>query len=331
MEYRKFGNTELLVSEIGFGGWAIGGVANVGGVEIGWGPSDDSVSKLALIKALDAGINFFDTADFYGLGHSESLMGEVFRGNKDVLIATKVGQKVGLDGKIAIDYSKEYLIQACEDSLRRLKRETIDFYQLHIARVSHLEHGECLEAMEVLQKQGKIRYWGSSLITFAPDPEAEFLMNARKGHGFQLVFNLINQLALPIIQEAGMNGYGIIARMPLQFGLLSGKMKGDTVFSKDDHRSTRLTSEIIGEVNRVLHRHVLPLTEKYETNLAALSLSFILGFDKVSTVIPGIRTPEHVRQNTTGLVRLSEEDHQDLQDLFEREWQPILELMKARG
>lgn len=331
MNFRKFGNTDLMVSEIGFGAWAIGGSVNVGGVEIGWGPSDDRESEKAIYAALEAGINFFDTADFYGLGHSEELIGNVLGKNNDALIATKVGQKVGKDGAIQIDYSKDYVIQACESSLRRLKREAIDFYQLHVARVPHLEDGHCMEAMELLKQQGKIRYWGSSLITFAPDSEAEFMMDSGKGQGFQVAFNLINQLGLPIIQEAGMNGYGIIARMPLQFGLLSGKMSLETTFSKDDHRVNRLTSEIIEGVNGVLHRHVLPLAEKYETSLSALALSFILGIDKVSTVIPGIRTVKQVDQNTKELVKLSEDDHQFLQDLFELEWAPILEKIRARG
>src|SRR5215213_1426249 len=93
MKYRKFGKTDLSVSEIGFGAWAIGGEARVGGVPIGWGPADDEVSTSAIHAALDAGINFFDTADFYGLGHSEALLGKVLKGNNDAIIATKVGQR----------------------------------------------------------------------------------------------------------------------------------------------------------------------------------------------------------------------------------------------
>ena len=94
MKYRKFGNTDLTVSEIGFGAWAIGGNAVVGGTPIGWGPADDNTSVAALRKSLDVGINFFDTADFYGLGHSEELIGKEFRNNKEVIIATKVGHRV---------------------------------------------------------------------------------------------------------------------------------------------------------------------------------------------------------------------------------------------
>ncbi len=331
MNYRKFGNTDLTVSEIGFGAWAIGGTANVGGVEIGWGPSDDQVSVQALNAALDAGINFYDTADFYGLGHSEKIIGEVFGNRKDVLIATKVGQKVGMDGKPAVDYSKEYLIEACENSLRRLKREVIDYYQLHVARVQHLEDGACIEAMETLKEQGKIRYWGASLITFSPAPEAEILMRKHQGNGFQLVLNLINQLAVPEMEKAGSQGYGIIARMPLQFGLLSGKITPESTFSQDDHRSYRLTPELIRDTLEILNTKVLPMAKAYETSLSSLALSFILGFKEVSTVIPGIRTPRHVELNTQGLVQLSKEDHQYLRDLYQSDWQPIMQAMQAQG
>lgn len=331
MNYRKFGHTDLLVSEIGFGAWAIGGTANVGGVEIGWGPADDAISKQALLAALDAGINFFDTADFYGLGHSEKLIGELFGNRKDVIIASKVGQKIGEDGKIAIDYSKKYVMEACEKSLQRLQRDHIDFYHLHVARVHHLENGECIEAMDELQRQGKIRYWGASLITFAPEPEAKILMDQKKGSGFQLVLNLINQLSVPIMKEASSKGYGIIARMPLQFGLLSGKIKPTDTFSTEDHRHYRLTPNIIQSTLDVLRTDVVPIAKQYNTTLSSLALSFILGFPEVSTVIPGIRNPQHVALNTQGLVTLSASDHQHLQDIFERRWQPVIQLMQAQG
>lgn len=331
MNYRKFGTTDLMVSEIGFGAWAIGGAAEVGGIQIGWGPSDDKTSELAIHAALDAGINFFDTADFYGLGHSESLLGETIGSHKDVIIATKVGQKVGAAGSIEIDYTKGYILKACEESLRRLKRDTIDFYHLHVARMHHLEQGECIEAMELLQQQGKVRYWGASLITFAPEPEADFLMDAGKGHGFQLVLNLINQLSVPVMQKASKKGYGIIARMPLQFGLLSGKIRATDTFPPSDHRSKRLTPTIIQQTLDILRTEMVPMAKQYNTNIAGLALSFILGFQEVSTVIPGIRTPEQVKQNTAFLVKLSANDHAYLCSLYEQKWKQVLELIRLQG
>lgn len=331
MQYRKFGNTDLLVSEIGFGTWAIGGTASVGGIEIGWGPSDDSVSTAAIHTALDAGINFFDTADFYGLGHSESLLGNTIGNNKEALIASKVGQKTGPDGKIAIDYTKDHIIKACELSLQRLKRGHIDFHHLHVARMQHLENGECIEAMQLLQQQGKIRYWGISLITFNPFPEADFFLKNNFGNGFQLVFNLINQKALPIVTAAAQKGYGVIARMPLQFGLLSGKITPDTVFSSDDHRNYRVVPPITEAVLRILKKEVWPLCDKYQTTASGLALSYILSYPEISTVIPGIRTPQHVALNTGHLVQLEEADKQHLRQLYQTHWQPVMEMMERQG
>jgi aryl-alcohol dehydrogenase-like predicted oxidoreductase len=331
MQYRKFGNTDLLVSEIGFGSWAIGGSANVGGVEIGWGPSDDAISVKAINAALEAGINFFDTADFYGLGHAETLLGNTLAGNKNILIASKVGQKVGADGKIQIDYSKDHILKACDLSLQRLKRDHIDFHHLHVARMTHLEQGECIEAMQLLQQQGKIRYWGISLITFNPFPEAAFFMKNHLGNGFQLVFNLINQKALPIMEAAAAKGYGIIARMPLQFGLLSGKINEDTVFSNDDHRSNRLVPIIIRSVLDIMNDQIWPLLNKYDTTAAGLALSYILSYPEVSTVIPGIRTPEHVALNTQHIVQLQPEDQVFLRNLYDTHWQGVMDLMEKQG
>lgn len=331
MNYRKFGNTDLTVSEIGFGTWAIGGAAFVGNTPIGWGPSDDSVSIAALHKALDAGINFFDTADFYGLGHSEELLGKIIGNRKDVLIASKVGQTIGANNTIELNYTKDYVIKACDASLQRLKRDHIDFHHLHVARMHHLENGECIEAMQQLQQQGKIRYWGISLITFNPFPEADFFFEHNLGQGFQLVFNLINQKALPILNKAAARGYGIIARMPLQFGLLSGKIQPDTVFTADDHRSYRVVPPITEATLQILKEQVWPLCEKYNTTASGLALSYILSYPEISTVIPGIRTPEHVSLNTDHLVSLVAADKQHLQDLYASHWLPVMEMMEKQG
>lgn len=330
MQYRKFGNTELTVSEIGFGAWAIGGNAKVGNTPIGWGRADDEMSKKAIYTAIDAGINFFDTADFYGLGHSEKLLGEVLKENKSVVIATKVGHR-NIDEKIVVEYSKQYILKACEESLKRLQRDVIDYYQLHSARMQHLHQGECIEAMELLKQQGKIRYWGLSLNTFSPWEEANFLMERNLSDGFQLVFNLINQLAIETITNANKNGYGIIARMPLQFGLLTGKFSVETKFEKDDHRNFRLTPEIIESTLKVLGDKVWPVAEQEHLTKTQLALSFILSFKEISTIIPGIRTPEHVMQNTNGMKQLSKENLELLQSLSKTDWKQVVELMKKQG
>ena len=330
MNYRKFGKTDLQLSEIGFGAWAIGGNAKVGNMPIGWGPVDDGVSENAIHAAIGAGINFFDTADFYGLGHSEKLLGKILKNKADVFIATKVGHK-SVNDQIVLDYSKAYILQACDASLKRLQRSVIDYYQLHSARLSHLQAWECIEAMEILKQQGKIRYWGLSLNTFYPEPEAKFLMEKNMGDGFQLVFNMINQRALPIIKEASAKGYGIIARMPLQFGLLTGKFTASTTFAAEDHRSFRLTPSILEKSLQILETKISPLAAKKEIDMAALALSFILSIPEISTVIPGIRTPLHVKQNTTHLKNLTQADINLLLSLGDTDWKPVMELMEKQG
>ncbi len=329
MIYRKFGKTGLKVSEIGYGAWGIGGPAMAGEIPIGWGNVDDNTSIKALEKAYDLGVTFYDTADFYGLGHSEELIGKTLSGKKNIIIATKVGHRLANNGRIILDYSKEHILQACEKSLKRLKRETIDLYQLHSAKLNHLEQGECIEAMEQLKKDGKIKYWGLSLSTFEPEPEANFLMKNNLGSSFQIVFNILNQKGLMTIQDAGKNGYGVIARMPLQFGLLTGKFNKNTKFEKNDHRASRLTPEILSEALDSLD-DVWTLANKYGISKTSISLSFILSMPEISTVIPGIKTPEQAILNTNDLVKLSQEDRDFLIEMYKKKFYEIVELMQKR-
>lgn len=316
MNYRKLGKTELLVSEIGFGAWAIGGPAMAGNIPIGWGKVDDEESKKAIIKAFERGVNFFDTADFYGLGHSEKILGETLYQFKDeVIIATKVGHELSPDGSINLNYTKNYIIKACENSLKNLRRDFIDVYQLHSAKVEHLEKGECIEAMEILQKQGKIRFWGISLNTFNPEPEMKFIAERKLGHTIQVVLNVINQIALDeVIPLAANLGYGIIARMPLQFGLLTGKFNEKTTFSDDDHRSKRLNPEVLKTALKTL-MPFFDLSKKYKIDNTLLALSFVLNHSEVSTVIPGIRTVEQAILNTRDFIKITEEDLEKLHQM----------------
>ena len=329
MIYRKFGTTDLLVSEIGFGAWAIGGGAMIGKTAIGWGNSNDEESKKAIHFSLDAGINFFDTADIYGLGHSERLLGKLIGKDKELIIATKVGN-VSRNEQFTVDYSKAYILKACEESLKRLQKDTIDYYQLHTARLAHLQEGECLDAMQQLQKEGKIRYWGISLNTFEPLPEANFFIQQQKAVGFQLVLNLINQNAIPIIKNAAKNGFGIIARMPLQFGLLTGKFDHAFSFPDNDHRKNRLTIPVIEAANSALNP-VWDLCSKYQCSKTELALSYILSYPEISTVIPGIRTKTHVQLNTQGLFKLDPKDMVMIEQLGLNELVPVLDLIKQQG
>jgi aryl-alcohol dehydrogenase-like predicted oxidoreductase len=329
MEYRKFGNTDLQVSEIGFGAWAIGGGAMIGSTVIGWGETDDAVSVKAIEASIENGINFFDTADIYGLGHSEELLGKVIGKRKDMIIASKVGN-VARDEKFTTDYTKKYILEACDKSLKRLQRDTIDYYQLHSARMTQLQDGECIAAMDSLQQQGKIRYWGLSLNTFDPEPEADYLIQHNKGIGFQLVLNILNQKALSLIQRSAEKGYGIIARMPLQFGLLTGKFDKAVSFAHNDHRKNRLTIEVIEAATTAL-QPVWELCDKYNCTKTQLALSYVLSYPEVSTIIPGIRTVEQAEQNTSGLFQLEQKDRQLIESLDQTSFATVMKLIQQQG
>ncbi len=332
MKYRQFGKTELVVSEIGFGAWAIGGSAMAGNVAIGWGHSDDQLSRDAIRQAVGQGINFFDTADFYGLGHSETLLGEVLSElSEQVLIATKVGHQLATDGSIHLNYKKNYIISACEASLKRLRRECIDLYQLHSAKITHLENGESIEAMELLKQQGKIRYWGLSLNTYQPEPESRFLMERGLADSFQVVLNLINQNGLEyVIPTAAEKGYGLIARMPLQFGLLTGKFTKDTRFQPDDHRTFRLAPVLLDHAIDALFP-VWEMAYQYHLTPAQLAFGFILSHPEISTIIPGMRTPRQVIENSQDALKLNEKDLDFLHHYFKSDLFHLLEEMKQLG
>ncbi len=329
MQYRKFGTTGLVVSEVGFGAWAVGGGAMVGDTAIGWGAADDVTSVEAIHAALNAGITFFDTADIYGLGHSEELLGRTISEDSNVVIATKVGN-VSRNNQFITDYTKGYILDACEKSLQRLKRDTIDYYQLHTAKLADLQNGACIEAMQQLQQEGKIRYWGISLNTFEPEPEAAYLLEHKMGNGFQLVLNLINQKSLELIRKSAGKGYGIIARMPLQFGLLTGKFSAVSTFADNDHRKKRLTSEVITRADEAL-QPLWAMCDQYNCTKTALALSYILSYSEVSTVIPGIRTPQQVALNTTGLVKLKSSDRALIESMGKTTLATLLGFIQQQG
>jgi aryl-alcohol dehydrogenase-like predicted oxidoreductase len=332
MHYRKLGKTNLKVSVIGFGAWGIGGPAMAGDIPIGWGNVNDNDSLKAIKEAVNRGINFFDTADFYGLGHSEELLGRYFGNHwEGIVLATKVGHKLNADQTISLDYSKKHIIKACELSLKRLNKDVIDLYQLHSVKLTHLKNGESVEAMEQLVKEGKIRYWGISLNTFEPEPEADFFIDNNIGSTFQLVFNAINQHALDaVIPKAKKSGYGIIARMPLQFGLLSKKFHKYTQFDKNDHRSFRLPPQLLDNALDKLEIF-WDIADRYNISPTSLALSFILAHKEISTTIPGIKTVEQAMENTNYVLNLQPEDLKFLYDYYKSDLKEIVRLFKELG
>ena len=256
-------------------------------------------------------------------------MGKTIDNKKEIIIATKVGN-VSRNDQFTVDYSKEYIFGACEASLKRLRREAIDYYQLHSARIHHLQQGECIAAMQQLEQQGKIKYWGISLNTFDPLPEADFFIQSKIGNGFQLVLNLLNQKTLPLLKRSAEDGYGVIVRMALQFGLLTGKFDNEVNFSANDHRKNRVTKDVIDASNNALSP-VWALCKKYNCSKTQLALSYILSYPQVSTIIAGIRTAEQVQLNTTGLFQLGTDDRSMIEQLGATDFVQVMDLIQKQG
>ena len=295
MQFRILGRTGIRVSEIGFGAWAIGGTAEASGMPLGWGGSSDDDSLAAIRRARDLGVNFFDTADSYGFGRSESLLGIVLsRRRQDVVIATKVGVVRTSTGELRKDFSRQHIFPAVDGSLKRLRSDYIDVYQLHNPTLADLRRGDIQEAMEVLQDAGKIRFWGVSISTV--DEGLEIVKNGW-GHVLQVLYNVLNQApAGDLFPAAAQRGFGIIARVPLASGLLSGKYREGAVFPSDDVRQSFLTQRRLAEVTPRVDE-VRSIIGGAARNIAEGALRFVLADNAVSTVIPGARTARQVEAN----------------------------------
>jgi aryl-alcohol dehydrogenase-like predicted oxidoreductase len=294
MKYRTLGNTGFRVSEIGFGAWAIGGAMDVFGMPVGWSNVNDAESVAAIERALELGINFFDTADVYGMGHSEELLGKTLKG-KDCIIATKVGNHVD-DTGARKDFSEKWIRESIVGSLRRLNRDAIDLYQLHNPDPNVYKKGEVFNVMNRLKEEGKIRSIGVSI---SNPKEGLDLIRNHKPDCLQVLFNILNQEpAKELIPEAEKNGVGIIVRVPLASGLLTGKFRESDHFFSDDNRSNYLTPQRMKEALSKVER-LKQLTSEIEMPLGVISLAFLLNFEGVSCLIPGAKNPQQVEQNAS--------------------------------
>lgn len=291
MNYRKLGNTGLVISEIGFGAWGIGGVIKDARA---YGPTDDNVSLLALRKAFDVGITFYDTAALYGYGHSEELIGVALKDiRKRVIISSKVGY-VNFKGEQ--NFSPQHIRNSLESSLRRLKTDYIDIYQLHDPPIELLKQDDSIvTTLGLLQQEGKIRIIGISVRS----PEDSLI--AIKQFGFKTIqvnFNMVDQRALEIglFDKCAELGVGVIVRTPLCFGFLTGKYTANDKYDAADHRS-RWHPEQIERWANAYKLFASELIENKKQTNAQIALRFCLSYTAVSTTIPGMLTEEHVEEN----------------------------------
>ena len=295
MRYRVLGRTGLRVSEVGFGAWAIGGPAKLGDVEIGWGEVDDALSLRAIEAAYDAGVTFFDTADAYGAGRSEGLIGTALKSKRDrVVIATKVGNRTSADGRWLKDFSKSWILDAIDASLTRLGMDYVDLYQLHSATETAHYRDETFEALEALKAVGKIRFYG---ISVGPCAHGPWAIRNTPADTIQVVYNMLEREPeaelLPLARERGI---AIIARVPLASGFLTGKFTPETRFAANDHRSRTYPPERIRNIVAQVARLDF-LTAGKDKTLAQAALQYCLAHPAVSAVIPGAKTPEQARAN----------------------------------
>ena len=288
MRYRVLGRTGLKVSEVGFGAWAIGGNAHGNS----YGPTDDKESLAAIGRALELGCNFFDTADVYGHGHSEELIGQALRGHRsEVIIATKVGGDF-YHGTPRMNFTSDYIEFALGKSCERLGSDYIDLYQLHNPPVQLIRDGRIFKTLEKLKASGKIRQYGISI----HDPQ-EGLLAMRNGEigAVQAVFNILRQEAKnQLFREAAKNNVGIIAREPLANGFLAGKRRSVSTFPVGDIRHN-FPSDYVSQLTTATDQ--LRFLESNNRTLAQAALRFVLDHKDVSTVIPGAKNREQVDED----------------------------------
>ncbi|WP_394235822.1 aldo/keto reductase [Niallia oryzisoli] len=298
MKYRTLGNTGLKVSEVSFGTWAIGG---------DWGTINDESALQSIHYAMDQGVNFFDTADVYGNGHSEELLAKATKGMKDkIFIATKFCRKGDINAPS--NYSYETVRSYCEASLKRLERDTIDLYQIHCPATEILRDGEVFHVLDRLQGEGKIRNYGVSVESVE---EGLICLEQPNVKTLQVIFNIFRQKPLEtLFPRAYEKGVGILARVPLASGLLTGKYSKKHVFEDNDHRRFNENGEAfnVGETfaglgfeNGVELADQLKWIADGRPSMASAALRWILDQKEVSCVIPGFKDVQQIDSNLQAL------------------------------
>jgi len=316
MNYRQLGRTTWKVSDISFGAWAIGGA---------WGSVDDGESMDALRAALDCGVNFIDTADVYGMGRSERLIAQLKRERKDeIVVATKAGRR--LSPHTADGYNEKNITGFIEDSLRNLATDCLDLVQLHCPPTDVYYRPEMFGAMDRLIEAGKIRYYGVSVERVE---EALKAMEYPNVQTVQIIFNCFRQRPADLFfDQAKRKQAGILARVPLASGMLTGKLTRHSQFAADDHRNFNRHGEQfdVGETfSGVDYETGLAAVDELRTRLPAgvslsqFALRWILMFDAVTCAIPGGKRPAQVRENcaASDLPPLSDETMRAVRQIYE--------------
>ncbi|WEG13020.1 aldo/keto reductase [Pullulanibacillus sp. KACC 23026] len=315
MKKRQLGSTDLHISELSFGTWAIGG---------SWGHTNDAEALRGLEKAMEAGVNFFDTADVYGDGHSEELLAKATKGKEDsIYIATKFCRAGDIHDPAT--YSKESVTRYVEGSLKRLQRDQLDLIQIHCPPFEILKNGDVFNVLDDLKQEGKIRYYGVSVETVE---EGLFCLEQPNVSSLQVIFNLLRQKPLGELFPAALEKkVGILARVPLASGLLTGKFTKEATFEADDHRSFNKNGEAfnVGETFGGLEfakgvelSQQLQWIAEGRGNMTRAALRWILDQEAVTSVIPGFKTVAQVEDNlkATEVPSFTEEEQARLAEFY---------------
>lgn len=314
MKHRKFGKESVEVSEVGLGTWQIGG---------SWGEVSEDESLAILREAYDNGVTFFDTANVYGDGRSEQLIGRFLKeSGQEVFVATKLGRGPNFPD----DFSETTLRSHAEGSLSRLGVDSLDLIQLHCLPTETLRQGEVFETLRKLKEEGKIKRFGASVES---DEEALISLQQEGLSSLQIIFNIFRQKpSTEVFEAAQEKGVAIIVRLPLASGLLSGKMTKDTHFDPEDHRNFNQNGEAfnVGETFAGLpFEKGVELADTIKQwvpegiTMAQMSLRWILDFPAVTTIIPGASKSSQVQSNVSvsELSPLNDELHAKLREFYE--------------
>ena len=310
LEKRPFGKTGLMVSPLTFGAWTIGGPAEMGGKQIGWAGVNDADSIDALKAAVDAGVNLFDTADAYGRGHSEHLMGKAFAGatRDKLLISSKAGM-IDDPAGFKLDFSRKHLNEACEGSLQRLNTHHLDIYLLHLVVDDYPLTDDIRAALDDLKRAGKIRHYGVS-VQF-PHQGMEQL-DKKFGDSMMIEYSPLKRTGVDdVLTRAKAAGVGVITRGALEKGLLSGKYKPGHRFPADDVRS-RLAPDYIDRVLAGVQK-----LKSQKIDLLAMALHFQLAHPGCSTVTVGMKTRRQVEENVAAVTHQGNYDWPEVISVLE--------------
>lgn len=322
MNTRKLGYSDLQLSEVGFGAWAIGG----GDWMFGWGPQDDDESIAAMRRAVELGVNWIDTAAVYGLGHSEELVARAFEGHREeIIIATKCSQVWDDSGNISTVLNRKSVMKECEDSLRRLRTEYIDLFQIHSpSDEAHLEEG--WEVIGRLIEEGKVRYGGVSNFNASHMARAQSI---RPIASLQPPYSMMRrEVEGDEFDYCRQNNIGVIAYSPMQAGLLTGSFDMSRVADNDWRRMAEEFQDPNLGINLEFVEELRPIAEKYDRTIAQLAIAWVLRLDVVTAAIAGARRPSQIEETVGGAGwKINDEDLARIDELLVER----LDKVKAAG